>query len=80
VPTLSIKNVPEALVAKLRLRAVRDRRSMQDELMALITSAVGRSGTKSIEQIAVEHRARYPQPIDRGPRAVNLIRADRDAR
>lgn len=41
---------------------------------------VTRRGSKSIEQIAAEHRARFPQPIGSGPRAVDIIRADRDAR
>ena len=39
-----------------------------------------RRGSKSIEQIAAEHRDRFPQPIASGPSAVDIIRADRDAR
>ena len=41
---------------------------------------VVRRGSKSIEQIAAEHRDRFPRPIASGPRAVDIIRADRDAR
>ncbi|MDM0002492.1 Arc family DNA-binding protein [Variovorax sp. J22P240] len=41
---------------------------------------VTRRGSKSIEQIAAEHRVRFPQPIGSGPNAVDIIRADRDAR
>ena len=37
-------------------------------------------GSKTIEQIAAEHRARFPQPITTGPLAVDILRADRDAR
>ena len=37
-------------------------------------------GNKSIEQIAAEHRARFPHPISTGPLAVDIVRADRDAR
>ena len=37
-------------------------------------------GTKTIEQIAAQHRARFPQPITTGPLAVDILRADRDAR
>ena len=37
-------------------------------------------GTKSIEQIAAEHRVLYPEPFHDLPRAVDLLRADRDAR
>lgn len=39
-----------------------------------------RSGGKTIEQIAMEHRQRFPQPIRTGPLAVDIIRKDRDAR
>jgi plasmid stability protein len=37
-------------------------------------------GSKTIEQIAAEHRVRFPQPITAGPQAVDIIRAERDAR
>lgn len=36
--------------------------------------------TKTVEQIAAEHRARFPQPFTDGPLAVDIIRADRDSR
>ncbi|MGQ0510961.1 MAG: FitA-like ribbon-helix-helix domain-containing protein [Betaproteobacteria bacterium] len=36
---LSIKNVPEALAAKLRARAERNHRSLQGELMAILEEA-----------------------------------------
>ena len=39
-----------------------------------------RRGGKTIEQIAAEHRTRFPEPIRGGPRAVDIIRADRDTR
>jgi plasmid stability protein len=41
---------------------------------------VFRRGSKSIEQIAAEHRVRFPQPIAAGSGAVDIIRAERDAR
>lgn len=37
--SLSIKNVPEALAAKLRKRAARNHRSLQRELLALVEAA-----------------------------------------
>ena len=98
MPNLSIKNVPESLLTKLRERAVRHHRSIQGELMALLASAVEpaaqapadatpreapqgrRSGTRHIEEIAAEHRRRWKKPFTRGPRAVDVIRAERDAR
>jgi plasmid stability protein len=36
---LSVKNVPEALAAKLRARAERNHRSLQGELMAILETA-----------------------------------------
>jgi plasmid stability protein len=38
---LSVKNVPDALAAKLRERAERNHRSLQGELMAILEVAVG---------------------------------------
>jgi plasmid stability protein len=98
MPNLSIKNVPDSLLIKLRERAARHHRSIQGELMALLSAAVTspprsaeasdmkeppsshRSGTRRIEEIAAEHRSRWKKPFKEGPRAVALIRADRDAR
>lgn len=37
--TLSIKNAPDAVVAKLKARAARNHRSLQGELMAIVTAA-----------------------------------------
>ncbi len=39
-----------------------------------------RQGHVSIEQIAAEHLARYSQPFEGLPRAVDIIRKDRDSR
>lgn len=115
---LSIKDVPAELAERLRQRALRNHRSLQGELMAIVEAAAfggpgaapeqasayadidtratatlfavdrrsgasgnsSRSGGKTIEQIASEHRARFPQPFRDGPLAVDLIRADRDTR
>ena len=94
MPNLSIKNVPAELVGKLRERAKANHRSLQGELLALVSQATSepsagvdesaarhvRQGHKSIEQIAAEHRARVEQPIRKGGRSVALIRKERDAR
>lgn len=95
---LSIKGVPDAVAERLRLRAERNHRSLQGELMAIVEQAAAeagdaspptttsaelrsfRRGTKTVEQIAAEHRLRRPEPIQSGPLAVDIIRADRDAR
>jgi plasmid stability protein len=97
MPTLSIKNVPESLLTELRERASRHHRSLQGELMALLSAAIAsqagavapgaadqargrRSGSRRIEDIAAEHRTRWKKPFHQGPRAVDVVRADRNAR
>jgi plasmid stability protein len=93
MPNLSIKNVPPSVLAKLRLRAKRNQRLLQGELLVIVNDAAidrapapppildrVRSGTKTIEQIAEEHRKRHPEPVVDGPYAVDIIRAERDAR
>jgi antitoxin FitA len=98
MPNLSIKNVPENLLRQLRERASRHHRSLQGELMALLSAAMEspvssgaqgaanaapnarRSGSRRIDDIAAEHRARWKRPFNQGPRAVDVIRADRNAR
>lgn len=102
---LSIKDVPEAWAETLRQRALRNHRSLQGELMAIIEAAVkeastagatladvqprgferpghpsARRGSKTIEQIAQEHRDLFPEPVRGGPFAVDIIREERDAR
>ena len=94
MPNLSIKNVPEPVVEKLRARAAANHRSLQGELMALVCNAAEgteprrdpgapeqwESGWKSVEQILAEQRAIRPKPVTRGPRAVDIVRQERDAR
>lgn len=98
MPNVSIKNVPESLLSQLRERASRHHRSLQGELMALLSAALDssqgpaaptsadaklnarRSGSRRIEDIAAEHRSRRKKPLRDGSRAVDIIRADRNAR
>lgn len=96
MPNLSIKEVPEEIAEALRQRAARNHRSLQGELMAIIQQAVqpgntagqvpnapsfeGRRGTRTIEELARERRALFPEPVRGGPLAVDIIRADRDSR
>lgn len=92
---LSIKDVPNEVAERLRARAARNHRSLQGELMAIVEQAAAESegasstfrtavfvqrGTKTIEQIAAEHRLLYPKPFTNVPRAVDIIREDRDSR
>ena len=94
MPNLSIKNVPPEIVERLHARASANHRSLQGELMALVTAAATggfapartpppgphAGGHKSIEQIAAEHLERVKRPVRKGGRASDLIRTERDAR
>lgn len=50
------------------------------ELVKVAPPSGVRRGWKSIEQIAAEHLQKFPQPIRKGPLAVDIIRQDRDSR
>jgi plasmid stability protein len=52
MPNLSIKNVPDILLNKLRERAARHHRSIQGELMALLYAAVESPATAPNEGAA----------------------------
>ena len=94
MPNLSIKNVPEPVVEKLRLRASTNHRSLQGELMAIVCQAADdaesqqerdepyqeESGWKSAAQILAENKARWGGPDTTSPRAVDIIRRERNAR
>lgn len=74
---LSIKNVPEEVVKRLRRRAARHHRSLQGELMAIVEESAC-----SEERLAPEDLLREVERLGlRTPsEAAKMIRADRDAR
>ena len=95
MPNLSIKDVPSAVAEALKLRAARNHRSLQGELMAIVTEAVQpaataaevrvplqgwKRGTRTIEDLIAERQVRYPEPVKGGPLGVDIIREDRDTR
>lgn len=73
---LSIKNVPEDEVDRLRARAKRNHRSLQGELRAIIQEAAGRLQTAiTIEElIETGRRAGLKTPSE----SVRMVREDRD--
>jgi plasmid stability protein len=75
---LSIKNVPDELAERLRRRAERSHRSLQGELMTILTEAAGRSpGRLSIQEV----RRRVAELGLRTPgESAAMVREDRDAR
>ena len=75
--TLSIKNVPDDVATALRQRAARHHRSLQGELLALLHDAAAAELRLTPSEILERARAlRLPA----GPRAVAIVRRDRDAR
>ena len=93
MPSLSIKDVPESLLAAIRQRAARNHRSLQGELMALLEAAAGApettttrpSGksaaetTRSFAEAAAEFRSRFPaRTTGTSESSVDIIREMRD--
>ena len=75
--SLSIKNVPDEVVERLRARAARNRRSLQEELLALVERAAEEVPTISARDVY----ARIKQlNLPEGDRAVDIIRELRDGR
>ena len=75
--SLSIKNVPDAVVERLRARAARNRRSLQGELLDLIERAADELPTISAR--AVYERIRKLK-LPAGENSTDIIRDMRDAR
>ena len=75
--SLSIKNVPDAVVERLRARAARNRRSLQGELLDLIERAAEELPTISAR--AVYERIRKLK-LPAGENSTDIIRDMRDAR
>ena len=80
---LSIRNVPDAVAQRLRARAKRNHRSLQGELMNLITLAADSSPSTerklSIEEVAAEIR-NLGLPRPKRNESTQMIREDRDNR
>ncbi len=72
---LSIKNAPDDIVERLRVRAASHHRSLQGELMAIIEAAVEPPRKLSPVELVAEVRRRG---ISSGESSVDMIRADRD--
>lgn len=75
--SLSIKNVPDAVVKRLRDRAARRRRSLQGELLAIIEEAVQLDRLSTPADIVAEVRR---LGLRSSSESAALIRGDRDGR
>lgn len=74
---LSIRNVPDHVVERLRERAERNHRSLQGELMAIIEAAVQADRRATLAKILADVRG---LGLHTPSEAAALIRADRDGR
>jgi len=75
--TLSIKNVPDEILKRLRRKATDHHRSLQGELMAIIEQSVLSEDQLSVEEVI----ARVRQLDLRTPNeSTRMIRLDRNAR
>ena len=76
---LSIKNAPDDVVASLKARAIRNHRSLQGELMAILEEVARekpKSQARTIEELSARIRAiGHPSPSE----AVQMVREDRDS-
>ena len=72
---LSIKNAPEATVARLRERATRNHRSLQGELMAIVEAAVQAEPPARASEVYARIKA---LGLSSRQEAVDLVRAGRD--
>jgi plasmid stability protein len=74
---LSIKNVPDELVERLRRRAMASHRSMQGELMGILEEALTERRQLTLPEVLEKVRELGLETPDE---AVQMIRADRDSR
>jgi antitoxin FitA len=75
--SLSIKNVPDDVLERLRARAARNRRSLQGELLDLIERAADEVPTISAREVFDRIRKLN---LPAGENSVDIIREMRDAR
>jgi plasmid stability protein len=74
---LSIKNVPDPIVRRLRERAKRRHRSLQGELLDIIVAAARREPPSDLAELVAEVRSLGLSSVSE---AVEMIREDRDGR
>lgn len=74
---LSVKNVPDELMERLRQRATRHHRSLQGELMAIIEESVRSNEHLTPEKLLAQVRN---LGLRTASESVEMIRTDRDAR
>lgn len=72
--TLTLKNVPEELVERLKLEAKQNRRSLNQETLARLERSLGRRAPEEVDATIAGARTAPPQD---GPLTTARRRADR---
>jgi len=75
--SLSIKNVPDHIVERLRARAARNRRSLQGELLDLVERAADEIPSVSARDVFKRIKT---LKLPAGERAASIVREMRDGR
>jgi antitoxin FitA len=74
--TISIKNAPDELVARLKSQAKKHRRSLQGEVLAILEGAATPPSGRTLREVFEEvKQLGLRTPAE----AADIIRADRDA-
>lgn len=76
--SLTIRNIPEAVLARLKERATRHRRSMQGEILEILEVA-SREPVHLLNARQVSERVRA-LGLATPSKSVDMLRADRDGR
>jgi plasmid stability protein len=72
--TLSVKNVPKDLARRLRTRAARHHRSLQGELLAILTAAADSTSVRDLATLVAR------LGLSSASESAAMVREDRDGR
>ena len=78
MPNVLVRDIPPETLAALKIRARQHRRSLQQELAALLEEAAQQAAQPSPDEIAAAIRARLDQPGRVFTDSTVLIREDRE--
>lgn len=77
MPGLSVENIPEDLLDRLRRRAERNHRSLQDEVMCILEEAAAEEGELSLRELRAHIDELGLRTLGE---ATQIVREDRDRR
>ncbi len=77
MPTLTIRNLDDEVIERLKTKAKEHDRSLEAEIRALLTEAAARPSRKAFLELADRIKAMTPKDVTQTDSA-ELIREDRD--